>query len=97
MLTFENSFWTSDYRSGISRLNEKLHQGSIECEEILGFLKERSSIEEQYGSKLCELGKKKSKNGGFSKDDGASLKRTFDCLKKECFELGEFYKQNASD
>ncbi|ORX96276.1 Rho GTPase activation protein, partial [Basidiobolus meristosporus CBS 931.73] len=97
MLTFENSFWTADYRSGINQLNEKLAQGSIECDEILGFLKERAAIEEQYGSKLCELGKRKSKNGGFAKDDGATLKRTFDSLKGECLELGQFHKQNASD
>ncbi|KAG9293862.1 hypothetical protein G9A89_019200 [Geosiphon pyriformis] len=93
-----NSFWTSpNYGPGAYALYDKLEQGRFENEEVVAFFRERIAIEELYGKKLCELAKMKSRPDGFSLDDGASLKRSFESMKQECEVLGHTHLQLASN
>ncbi|GBB97155.1 hypothetical protein RclHR1_02930004 [Rhizophagus clarus] len=95
---FENSFWTpNNYSGGITVLYDKLEQGKIENEEVVAFIRERISIEELYGKKLCDLSKISSRQDGFLRDDGASLRRSFEKVKNECCNLGQAHLQLASN
>ncbi|CAG8509634.1 2498_t:CDS:10 [Ambispora leptoticha] len=98
VLKFENSFWTSpNYAPGINALYDKLEQGRVENEEIVAFFKERIAVEEEYGKKLVELSNSDYRPDGFLRDDGASLKRTFESLKQECKVLGETHIELANN
>ncbi|CAG8464360.1 17262_t:CDS:10 [Cetraspora pellucida] len=97
-LKFENSFWTAgNYHKGINILYDKLDQGSVENEEIIEFLKERIAVEELYGKKLCDLSQINSRPNGFLRDDGASLRRSFEIVKQECDQLGQAHLQMANN
>ncbi|CAI2175237.1 4939_t:CDS:10 [Funneliformis geosporum] len=96
-LRFENSFWTpNNYTTGITVLYDKLEQGRIENEEIVGFIRERISIEELYGKKLCDLSKS-CRQDGFLRDDGASLRKSFETVKNECGNLGQAHLRLAGN
>ncbi|RKP10914.1 hypothetical protein THASP1DRAFT_27280 [Thamnocephalis sphaerospora] len=104
-LQFEDNFWSSgdadaadgtpvyDYRTGLNVMYEKMQQGCVECDEILQFLRQRVSIEELYSSKLSELSTLKMNAKGFDRDDGASLRRTFESVKTESEQLGRCHQQ----
>nr|CAG8469291.1 10639_t:CDS:10 [Entrophospora candida] len=95
-LRFDNSFWTTDhYATGMTILYDKLEQGKVENEEIITFLRERISVEETYGKRLCDLSKSSSRKDGFLRDDGASLRRSFETVKSECGKLGESHLELA--
>ncbi|CAJ0837001.1 8219_t:CDS:10 [Entrophospora sp. SA101] len=95
-LRFDNSFWTTDhYATGMNILYDKLEQGKVENEEIITFLRERISVEETYGKRLCDLSKSSSRKDGFLRDDGASLRRSFETVKSECGKLGESHLELA--
>ncbi|RIA95799.1 hypothetical protein C1645_802830 [Glomus cerebriforme] len=97
-LRFENSFWTpNNYTKGITVLYDKLEQGRIENEEVVAFIRERISVEELYGKKLCDISNINSRQDGFLRDDGASLRRSFEKVKNECCNLGQAHLQLAGN
>jgi hypothetical protein len=106
-LRFEDNFWSSseaeheqasyNYRTGLNVLYGKMQQGCVECDEILNFFRQRIAIEEMYANKLCELSETKLSPHGFNRDDGASLKRTFENIKQESAQLGACHRQLADN
>jgi hypothetical protein len=60
-------------------------------------LQERISIEELYGKKLCDISNISSRQDGFLRDDGASLRRSFETVKNECGNLGQAHLRLASN
>ncbi|KAG8861445.1 hypothetical protein FRB96_002894 [Tulasnella sp. 330] len=51
-LTFHNSFWSQNYRTGLEVLFKQLEQGCAENDEIVAFLKARIRAEASLGSAL---------------------------------------------
>ncbi|KAI9593695.1 hypothetical protein BDF19DRAFT_157759 [Syncephalis fuscata] len=103
---FEDNFWSpgglhdgdiTDYRMGLDVLYQKMQQGCIECEDIADFLRQRIGIEELYANKLKELSALKLNPQGFGRDDGASLRRTFENVKSESEQLGHCHRQLADN
>lgn len=75
---FADSFWTGDYAGGLGVLFEKLHQGIVENQQVLTIARLRAEAEEQYGRKLGDIAPTIDRmNGGFARDDGASLRKVF--------------------
>lgn len=74
---FADSFWTPDYVSGLEVLYEKLQQGVVENKQILTIVSMRADAEEQYSVKLGGIAPAVDKltPNGFSKDDGASVRK----------------------
>ncbi|KAJ1955515.1 Rho-GTPase-activating protein 8, partial [Dipsacomyces acuminosporus] len=102
MLKFESSFWDNPglgqqprYERGPQRLYEKLEQGSSECDELLGFLRDRVAIEEMYANSLRQLAERKLSSKGFGRDEGATLKTAYRGLAAECLALSEAHSDLA--
>ena len=73
---FADSFWSGDYAGGLGVLFGKLQQGVVENEQILSIARLRTDAEEQYARKLGEITPATDRlSGGFSKDEGASLRK----------------------
>ncbi|KAG9064093.1 hypothetical protein KI688_003273 [Linnemannia hyalina] len=88
---FSESFWSNsrgDYVTGINVLHSKMDQGVVEDQEILTYLRERIDVEQRYGNALIEMGNRRLKLEGFLRDDGASLRKTFETIKNESIGLG---------
>ncbi|KAF9205405.1 hypothetical protein BGZ49_004086 [Haplosporangium sp. Z 27] len=88
---FSESFWSNsrgDYVTGINVLHGKIDQGAVEDQEIMTYIKERIDVEQRYGNALIEMGNRRLKLDGFLRDDGASLRKTFETIKAESVELG---------
>lgn len=84
MPAFADSFWSADYAGGLGVLFGKLQQGIAENQQILTIARLRAEAEELYSSKLGEIGAATEKiPGGFSRDDGASVKKAYDGLRTE--------------
>ncbi|KAJ2157046.1 Rho-GTPase-activating protein 8 [Coemansia sp. RSA 552] len=101
-LKFENSFWDNPgtghaprYERGPQCLYEKLEQGSTECDELLGFFRERAAIEEAYANSLRQLAERKLQAEGFGRDEGATLKTAFRGLLTECVAQSEAHSDLA--
>lgn len=61
---------------GVGVLYGKLEQGVIENRQVLAIARMRAEAEELYGSRLGDIGPATEKiSGGFSKDDGASVRK----------------------
>ncbi|KAG0329431.1 hypothetical protein BG000_000084, partial [Podila horticola] len=97
---FAESFWTNsrgDYLTGVNVLHSKIDQGAVEDQEILMYLRERIDVEQRYGNALIEMGNRRLKLDGFLRDDGASLRKTFETIKAESIELGNGHLALASN
>ncbi|KAF9181224.1 hypothetical protein BGZ51_005584 [Haplosporangium sp. Z 767] len=97
---FSESFWSNsrgDYVSGLNVLHGKIDQGAVEDQEILTYIRERIDVEQRYGNALIEMGNRRLKLDGFLRDDGASLRRTFETIKAESVELGNGHLTLASN
>ncbi|KAI8597222.1 hypothetical protein EDD21DRAFT_223592 [Dissophora ornata] len=97
---FSESFWSNsrgDYVSGMNVLHGKMDQGAIEDQEIMTYLRERIEVEQRYGNALIEMGNRRLKLDGFLRDDGASLRRTFETIKAESIDLGNGHLTLASN
>jgi Fes/CIP4, and EFC/F-BAR homology domain len=76
MPSFQDSFWTGDYSSGIKVLFDKLNQGVVENEQVLTMARMRADAEETYSRKLSDVAAATDRmTGGFARDDGASLRK----------------------
>lgn len=95
MSTFADSFWSDDYASGLTTLFAKLNQGVVENEEIISLARRRADAEEYHGSKLLQISRESKRKDGFSRDDGASVRRAFEGMLKETAESGKYHTKIA--
>lgn len=57
----------------------KLQQGVVENEQFLTIARMRAEAEDAYGMRLGDIRRETDKiKGGFSQDDGASIKKVFE-------------------
>jgi hypothetical protein len=90
MSHFKLSFWSPrnpesnipNFWTGFKLLHEKLGQSKVENEELLEFIKNHIQLEEHYAAKMRDQSKTDYKSSGFGRDDGATLKKSFDQLKE---------------
>ncbi|KIY52956.1 hypothetical protein FISHEDRAFT_63600 [Fistulina hepatica ATCC 64428] len=83
-LSFNNSFWSQDYRRGIQVLFNKLEQGVEENREVADFVRARATAESHLAAALARAGQvERSSDRGFNTDDGASLLMAFRGLQTE--------------
>ncbi|KAI9467545.1 Rho-GTPase-activating protein 8 [Coemansia sp. RSA 989] len=104
MLKYENSFWDNPgpghlprYERGPQRLYEKLTQGTAELDELLGFFRDRMSLEERYAAELRQLSERPLSFEGFDKDEGATMKTAYRGLLSECLALSEAHANVAME
>ncbi|CAL3963124.1 unnamed protein product [Diplocarpon coronariae] len=93
---FADSFWSGDYAGGLGVLFGKLQQGVQENQQMLTIAKMRAEAEDLYGMKLGEIGAATDRiPGGFSKDDGASVKKAYDGVRTEMEEAAKNHRKIA--
>lgn len=91
-MSFVDSFWTPGYKDGLDALFEKLQQGVVESDEVLALAAARAEIEEQYGVKLRDMQTNfATKRAGFGRDDGASMRRSYEGILDEMTREGEMH------
>lgn len=76
-LSFQNSFWSQDYRSGYETLYKQLEAGIVQSDEILANIKRRADAERAFGANLHPTALRQE---GFGIDEGASLKIGLEAL-----------------
>lgn len=96
-LSFNNSFWSQDYRKGLEVLFQKLDQGVAENEEIIAFIRSRIIAESQLAIALMNPMLTGAQGVGFGADDGASLLMTFRGLQDESAAQGQAHKSIAKE
>lgn len=76
MSHFAHAFWSSDYAGGLGVLFGKLQQGVQENAQVLTIARLRADAEERYGNSMSEIGPSCDRiSEGFSRDDGASVRK----------------------
>ncbi|KAG6356598.1 hypothetical protein INS49_014471 [Diaporthe citri] len=95
---FQDSFWTGDYAAGLGVLFSKLQQGVIENRQVLTIARMRSEAEELYGTRLNDIAPAVDKvQGGFSKDDGATVRKAYEGIRTEMAEGANKHKKIAQN
>ncbi|KAF2169093.1 hypothetical protein M409DRAFT_53044 [Zasmidium cellare ATCC 36951] len=98
MSSFATSFWSSDYAGGLGVLFQKLQQGVQENEQILTIARMRAEAEDMYGQKLGDIENATNRiDGGFQRDDGASLKKAYEGVRAEMGEASRNHRKIASN
>ncbi|KAI9046466.1 hypothetical protein LZ554_009215 [Drepanopeziza brunnea f. sp. 'monogermtubi'] len=93
---FADSFWSGDYAGGLGVLFSKLQQGVQENQQILMIARMRAEAEDLYGMKLGEIEIASDRvSGGFSRDDGASVKKAYDGVRSEMQEAAKSHRKIA--
>lgn len=93
---FADSFWSADYAAGLGVLFGKLQQGVQENQQMLTIARMRAEAEDVYGLKLGEIGTATDKiTGGFSRVDGASVKKAYDGVRTEMDEAAKNHRKIA--
>lgn len=67
--------WANGRALGLGVLFGKLQQGVIENQQVLQIAKLRADAEDAYGARLEAIPTTSDRAGGFSRDDGASVKK----------------------
>ncbi|KAH7152503.1 hypothetical protein B0J13DRAFT_265801 [Dactylonectria estremocensis] len=81
---FADSFWSTDYAAGLGVLFGKLQQGVLENRQVLTIARLRAEAEEAYSLRLSEITPSADKiQGGFTRDDGATVRKAFDGMRSE--------------
>ncbi|OBZ74013.1 hypothetical protein A0H81_06063 [Grifola frondosa] len=93
-LTFQNSFWTQDYRKGLEVLYAQLEQSVAENSEIVAFIRARAAAESAIAATLATPARGASV---FDDDDGASLLMAFRGLKEESLTQGKAHETVANE
>ncbi|GAA5981053.1 hypothetical protein JCM10908_003965 [Rhodotorula pacifica] len=75
--TFSNSFWSSDYRTGLKSLFTALDAATVQSEELVGHVQRRVELERTLAHGLVPPALRKD---GFALDEGASLRIGFEAL-----------------
>ncbi|CAK4015260.1 Rho-GTPase-activating RGD2 [Lecanosticta acicola] len=98
MASFASSFWSPDYAAGLGVLFAKLQQGVQENEQILTIARMRAEAEDTYGQKLGDIEAATGRiDGGFQRDDGASLKKAYEGVRAEMTEASRNHRKIASN
>ncbi|KAH9910022.1 hypothetical protein F4778DRAFT_775922 [Xylariomycetidae sp. FL2044] len=93
---FTDSFWSTDYAAGLGVLFGKLQQGVQENRQVLTIARLRAEAEEVYGQRLGDIAPAADKvNGGFSRDDGASVRKAYDGVRSEMEDAARNHKKIA--
>ncbi|KAI0408175.1 hypothetical protein F4802DRAFT_455681 [Xylaria palmicola] len=93
---FADSFWTPDYAAGLGVLFTKLQQGAQENRQILTIARMRAEAEELYGQRLGDIAPTADKiSGGFSRDDGASVRKAYDGVRTEMEDASRNHRKIA--
>ncbi|CAJ2507863.1 Uu.00g090490.m01.CDS01 [Anthostomella pinea] len=93
---FADSFWSPDYAAGLGVLFGKLQQGVQEDRQILIIARMRAEAEEVYGQRLGDIAPTADKiTGGFSRDDGASVRKAYDGVRTEMEDAAKNHKKIA--
>ncbi|KAI1169741.1 hypothetical protein F4777DRAFT_171305 [Nemania sp. FL0916] len=93
---FADSFWTPDYAAGLGVLFSKLQQGVQEDRQILTIARMRAEAEEAYGQRLGDIVPGADKiGGGFSRDDGASVRKAYDGMRVEMEDASRSHRKIA--
>ncbi|KAI1429448.1 hypothetical protein F5Y12DRAFT_403402 [Xylaria sp. FL1777] len=96
MPSFADSFWTPDYAAGLGVLFSKLQQGVHENRQILTIARMRAEAEELYGQRLGDIAPAADKiTGGFSRDDGASVRKAYDGVRTEMEDASRNHRKIA--
>lgn len=94
---FADSFWSADYAGGLGVLFGKLQQGVVENQQVLTIARMRAEAEDLYGMRLGDIGPATDKiAGGFSRDDGASVKKAYDGVRNEMEEAAKNHRRIAT-
>ncbi|KZT27869.1 hypothetical protein NEOLEDRAFT_1154840 [Neolentinus lepideus HHB14362 ss-1] len=96
-LSFNNSFWSQDYRRGLEVLYGKLQQGVAENEEIVAFIRARANAEAALAESLMVPMPTGNKGTGFDADDGASLLMAYRGLQSESVAQGKVHEGIAKE
>ncbi|KAK4137541.1 hypothetical protein BT67DRAFT_370958 [Trichocladium antarcticum] len=95
---FADSFWSNDYAAGLGVLFGKLQQGTIENRQVLTIARMRAEAEEVYGQRLSEIAPAVDKvQGGFGRDDGASVRKAYDGVRTEMEDAARNHKKIAQN
>ena len=98
MVGFADSFWSQDYAGGMGVLFGKLQQGGIENQQVLTIARMRADAEEQYSRRLGEIAPAVDKmSGGFSRDDGASVRKAYEGVRGEMQAASDAHRKIASN
>ncbi|KAL3418194.1 hypothetical protein PVAG01_09909 [Phlyctema vagabunda] len=93
---FADSFWSGDYAGGLGVLFGKLQQGVAENQQVLTIARLRAEAEDTYGMRLGDIGTATDKiTGGFSRDDGASVRKAYDGVRTEMEEASKNHRKIA--
>ncbi|KAI1410955.1 hypothetical protein F5Y13DRAFT_166650 [Hypoxylon sp. FL1857] len=93
---FADSFWSTDYAAGLGVLFTKLQQGVQENRQVLTIARMRAEAEEVYGQRLGDIAPAADKiTGGFTRDDGASLRKAYDGVRTEMEGAARSHKKIA--
>ncbi|KAI1805506.1 hypothetical protein F4811DRAFT_561064 [Daldinia bambusicola] len=93
---FVDSFWSTDYAAGLGVLFTKLQQGVEENKQVLTIARMRAEAEEVYGQRLGDIAPAADKiTGGFSRDDGASVRKAYDGVRTEMEDAAKNHKKIA--
>ncbi|KAI8633096.1 hypothetical protein F5Y19DRAFT_288054 [Xylariaceae sp. FL1651] len=93
---FADSFWTPDYAAGLGVLFSKLQQGVQENRQFLTIARMRAEAEEIYGQRLGDIAPAADKvTGGFSRDDGASVRKAYDGVRTEMEDASRNHRKIA--
>ncbi|ENI05968.1 hypothetical protein COCC4DRAFT_194615 [Bipolaris maydis ATCC 48331] len=95
---FAASFWSSDYAGGLGVLFGKLQQGVQENQQILTVARMRADAEEVYGNSLAAITPATERiAGGFSRDEGASVRKAYEGVRTEMDAAAANHKKIASN
>ncbi|KAK0616005.1 hypothetical protein B0T17DRAFT_619580 [Bombardia bombarda] len=98
MPSFADSFWSNDYAAGLGVLFGKLQQGVVENRQVLTVARMRAEAEEVYGQRLADIPTAVDKvQGGFYRDDGASVRKAYDGVRTEMEEAAKNHKKIAQN
>ncbi|KAF4968859.1 hypothetical protein FSARC_3794 [Fusarium sarcochroum] len=93
---FADSFWSSDYAAGLGVLFSKLQQGVLENRQVLIIARLRAEAEETYGQRLSDIAPSADKiAGGFTRDDGATVRKAFDGMRTEMQDAARNHRRIA--
>ncbi|KAM3427085.1 hypothetical protein MY4824_009649 [Beauveria thailandica] len=95
---FADSFWSNDYAGGLGVLFGKLQQGVMENRQILTLARLRAEAEDVYGQRLADIAPAADRvAGGFSRDDGATVRKAYDGMRTEMQEAAKSHQRIAQN
>ncbi|OAA77419.1 Rho-GTPase-activating protein 8 [Akanthomyces lecanii RCEF 1005] len=95
---FADSFWSNDYAGGLGVLFGKLQQGVMEDRQILTLARLRAEAEDVYGQRLADIAPAADRvSGGFSRDDGATVRKAYDGMRTEMQDAAKSHQRIAQN